>query len=103
MLETTNASLSLGQAMATELTEIGKCNGKTTAAMEYAQAVKHKQGRPVAAQRSGKFLRRTKIMNGDQITQIIIAIITFIVAPFLASLTKAKAAEIAAKTQGRAA
>ena len=43
MLETTNASLSLGQAMATEMLENGKCNGKTTAAMEYAQAVKHKQ------------------------------------------------------------
>ena len=43
MLETTNASLSLGQAMAGEMLENGKCNGKTTAAMEYAQAVKHKQ------------------------------------------------------------
>lgn len=43
MLETTNASLSLGQAMATELTEIGKCNGKTTAAMKYAAEAKHRQ------------------------------------------------------------
>lgn len=43
MLETTNASLSLGQAMATELTENGKCNGKTTAAMQYAKEAKHRQ------------------------------------------------------------
>ena len=43
MLETTNASLSLGQAMATELTELGKCNGKTAAAMQYAKEAKHKQ------------------------------------------------------------
>lgn len=43
MFETTNASLSLGQAMATELLENGKCNGKTTKAMEYAAEVRHKQ------------------------------------------------------------
>ena len=38
-------------------------------------------------------------MDSNQITQIIIAIITFIVAPFVIRLTNAKVAEIAAKTK----
>jgi len=43
ILETTNASLSLSTTMATELRDLGKCNGKTEAALEYASAAKHKQ------------------------------------------------------------
>ena len=43
VLDINNASLCLSQAMATELLEVGKCNGKTTKALEYATEVKHKQ------------------------------------------------------------
>lgn len=38
-------------------------------------------------------------MDSAQITQIIIAVITFIIAPFIIRLTNAKVAEIAAKTK----
>lgn len=43
VLDINNASLCLSQAMATELLEVGKCNGKTTKALEYATEVRHKQ------------------------------------------------------------
>ena len=38
-------------------------------------------------------------MDSNQITQIIIAVITFIIAPFVIRLTNAKVVEIAAKTK----
>lgn len=38
-------------------------------------------------------------MDSNQITQIIIAVITFVIAPFIIRLTNAKVAEIAAKTK----
>ena len=43
VLDINNASLCLSQAMAAELLENGRCNGKTTKALEYATDVRHKQ------------------------------------------------------------
>jgi len=43
VLDINNASLCLSQAMATEMLDLGRCNGKTTKALEYATEVRHKQ------------------------------------------------------------
>lgn len=43
ILEGNNATMLLSQAIATELIENGKCNGKTTRALEYSKEIKKKQ------------------------------------------------------------
>ena len=43
ILDINNASLCLSQAMAAELLENVRCNGKTTKALEYATEIRHKQ------------------------------------------------------------
>jgi len=55
MLETTNASLSLGTALASELLETGKCNGKTTEALKYAATVRHRQEDQLRHNAASKF------------------------------------------------
>lgn len=43
VLEGNSANMLLSQAIATELIENGKCNGKTTSALEYSKKIKSKQ------------------------------------------------------------